>query len=93
MASPPDVLLREERHPRIRADEAPPRLGRASAIERTVRLMQRGEWVMVPHARAKSMQRVVRQLGGHATYYKTSDTFSCLKVLDAPWLDQQDEAS
>lgn len=88
MASTPDVLLREERVPRVRSDEAPPRLGRSSAIERTVRLMARGDWVMVPHARAKSMQRVVRQLGGHATFYKTSDAFSCLKVLDAPWLDQ-----
>lgn len=87
-AGPP--MLRDERHPRIRSDAAPPRLGRSSALEHTVRQMSRGDWVQVPHARAKSMQRVVRQLGGHSTHYKTSDTFSCFKVLDAPWQQEAD---
>lgn len=79
-----DVLMRSERV-RIRSDEPPPRMATRSTIERDVRLMARGEWVQVTHARAKSMQRVVRALGGQATVYKTSELFSVCRVLEAPW--------
>jgi hypothetical protein len=79
-------MLWDERHPRIRSDAAPPRMGKVSALEQTVRKMVRGDWVHVSHAQARSMQRIVRRLGGNSTWYRTSDTFSCFKVLDAPWI-------
>lgn len=79
-----DVLMREERL-RIRDDTAPPRVSTRNRIERDVLLMSRGSWVQVTHARAKSIARVVRRLGGQATVYKTSEAFSVCKVLEAPW--------
>lgn len=79
-------MLRSER-PRIRDDAPPPRMLTRNRIERDVRLMVRGSWVQVTHARAKSMARVVRALGGQATVYKTSDVFSVCKVLEAPWVE------
>lgn len=79
-------MMRSER-PRIRDDEAPPRMMMRSRIERDVRLMVRGSWVQDTHARAKSMARVVRRLGGQAMVYRTSELFSVCKVLEAPWVD------
>lgn len=78
-------MLRAER-PRVRDDEAPPRLKQRGELARLVMTMQRGSWVQEPHIRAKSIQRMVRQLGGQATVYKTSELFSVCKVLDAPWM-------
>ena len=81
-------MLREERFPRIRSDAAPPRGGRISDLEKTVRQMQRGQWVSVPEVKARSMQRIVRRLGGNSTWYRTSDLLCCFKVLDAPWANE-----
>jgi hypothetical protein len=80
-------MLREERVPIIRSDEAPPHYGRSQTLESVVRRMSRGDWVSVTPARAKAMQRIVKRLGGNSTAYKTSEAFSCFKVLDAPWLE------
>ena len=80
-------MLMQAEKPRIRSDDAPPRLPRVGALKRTALAMSRGEWLMVSHAQARSMQRVVARLGGHATRYRTSDCFSVVKVLDAPWMN------
>lgn len=77
-------MLQAEK-PRIRSDEAPPRAPRRGAMERDVLSMSRGDWTMRTHVQARSLQRVVRRLGGNATRYKTSEVFSVVKVLDAPW--------
>lgn len=75
---------------RIRSDEAPPRLARnKGGIEVTVRKMMRGEWLMMPHAQCKSHRAVVRHLGGSCSVYRTSELFSVIKILDAPWVEDQ----
>lgn len=79
-----DILLRSER-PRIRDDEPPPRQLMNSRIARDVLEMRRGSWVQVTHQRAKSYARVIRQKGGQAMVYRTSETFSVCRVLEAPW--------
>jgi len=80
------VMMRSER-PRIRSDEAPPRMPRVSSPERDVLKMARGEWMMLTHAEAKTRQKIVKRLGGSSTVYRTSDMFWCFKVLDAPWMN------
>lgn len=79
-----EVMLRSER-PRVRDDEAPPRQLTRSRIGMEVLTMRRGSWIQVTHAQAKSYQRVIRQKGGQATVYRTSELFSVCKVLEAPW--------
>jgi len=79
----PVVMLAEK--PRIRDGEAPPRFRPESAIRKSVKEMGRGQWVMVPEAKARSMQRIARELNGSATWWKVSEQFCCFKVLDAPW--------
>lgn len=83
------TMLRAERS-RVRDDEAPPRLKQRGDISRLVQSMQRGSWVQEPHVRAKSFARVIRQLGGRAIVYRTSDLFSVCKVLEAPWMNGLD---
>ena len=83
------TMLRAER-PRVRDDEAPPRMMMRGEFARIVLTMQRGSWVQDTHVRAKSLQRAVRQLGGQATVYKTSDLFSVCKILEAPWMQGLD---
>lgn len=50
--------------------------------------MNRGSWILASPQRAKSLQRIVKRLGGSSTYYRidaTSQQQACFKVLDAPW--------
>lgn len=82
-----ELTLQVEK-PRVREGAPPPRLGRIGNLRSVVLTMARGEWSQVTHAQAKSMQRVVRELGGSATRYRTSEVFSCVKVLDAPWMQE-----
>ena len=73
--------------PRIRSDPPPRPMGRIGSIESTLLRMCVGEWTMLTHMQAKSLQRAAKRRGGAALRYKTSDLFSVVKITKAPWMD------
>lgn len=78
-----DVWLKSER-PAIRSGPAPTRY-RPGKHEKTVRSMGARQWVIVSHAHAKALAAAAIRLGGKCIRYRTSESSSCFKVLEAPW--------
>lgn len=78
-----DVWLKSERL-QVRSGPAPARY-RPGKHEKLVLTMGRGDWVIVTPETAKGLMAAALKLGGKATRYRTSETHSCFKVLEAPW--------
>lgn len=72
-------------HPKIHTSTEPHPRCVKGPHQRLIATMNRGEWVLVPHAQAKALAAAARALGGRAMRYQVDDASSCVKVLDAPW--------